>query len=91
MVGYKKYRGQYYKEETRNTLKNKDNLQKWHIVSFRDTDGQIKKGKVIESSLSNIKIILQHQWKYTNWEIRVIKKKNIESLENIKVLNRRLK
>jgi hypothetical protein len=28
MVGYKKYRGQYYKEETRNTLKNKDNLQK---------------------------------------------------------------
>jgi FKBP-type peptidyl-prolyl cis-trans isomerase 2 len=61
MVGYKKYRGQYYQEKTRATLKNKDNLQKGHIVSFKDTDGQTKKGKVIESSLSNIKIVLQHE------------------------------
>ncbi|MEI6426743.1 MAG: hypothetical protein WCO66_05360, partial [Candidatus Absconditabacteria bacterium] len=90
MVKYKKYRGKYYQEEKRQELKNKDNLKIGHIISFKDAKGNWKKGKVIKSSLSTLTVVLQENGVYKNSNIETIQKKDIQKLEDIRILNKLL-
>ncbi|MEI7918702.1 MAG: hypothetical protein WCH65_00355 [bacterium] len=64
MVHYKKYRGKYIQEVEWNKLKSRDLLKKGNIISIPTTNG-IQKAKVISSDFNNLKVIVQHDGKYT--------------------------
>lgn len=90
IVHYKKYRGKYVQEWEWNKLKSRDLLKKGNIVSIPTAHG-IQKAKVIDSNLDTLKVILQHNGKYTGWEIITIKKKDIKNLWAVRILNKQKK
>lgn len=87
MVKYKKYRGKYIQQEERKKLKLRDNLKKTNIVSVK-TDEWRKKGKIIWSNLTDLKILLQENGNYNSWKIISIKKKDKEKLQEVRILNK---
>lgn len=90
MVHYKKYRWKYYQQKTREKFKERDQLKKWNIISF-STGQWYKKAKILSSSLDELRIIFQKNWKYTWWEIVSIQKKDIQKLWEVRILNRQKK
>jgi len=88
MVGYKKYRGKYIQQEERNKLKARDQLKKWTIISI-STGEWVKKAKVLSSSFDELKIIIQKDWRYSWWKIISIQKKDMQTVWNIRILNKR--
>ena len=87
IVGYKKYRGTYIQDKQWDILKARDLLKKWNIISFT-TDQWPKKGKILLSSLDELKIIIQHDGTYIWWDVVSIKKKDIKALWSIRILNK---
>jgi hypothetical protein len=90
MVHYKKYRGKYVQEAKWTQLKARDVLKKWNIVSLPTANG-IQKAKVISSDLNELKVILQHDGKFTGWDIMTISKKDIKNLWEVRILNKQKK
>jgi hypothetical protein len=87
MVGYKKYRGKYTQEQKWNELKTKDQLRKGNIISYK-SNNEWKKGKVIKSSLDDLEVALQNDGKYSGGKTETILKKDVDSLEDLRVLNK---
>ena len=90
MVHYKKYRGKYVQEAKWTQLKARDVLKKWNIVSLPTANG-IQKAKVISSDLNELKVILQHDGKFTGWDIMTISKKDVKNLWEVRILNKQKK
>lgn len=90
MVKYKKWRGKYVQEEERKKLKARDNLKKRNIISVK-TDEWRKKGKIIESNLTDLKILLQEDGNYHSGKILTIKKKDKDKLKEVRILNKQHK
>jgi hypothetical protein len=42
---------------------------------------------VLSSSLDELKIVFQHEWRYSWWEVISIKKKDIQQLWDVRILN----
>jgi hypothetical protein len=90
MVNYKKYRGKYVQEGERKKLKTRDNLKKRNIVSVK-TDEWQKKGKIIWSNLTDLKILLQENGNYHSRKTITIKKKDKDKLKEVRILNKQQK
>ncbi len=86
IVKYKKYRGKYIQQKKWDELAARDHLKKWSIISF-PTWQWVKKAKVLSSSLDELKIVFQHEWRYSWWEVISIKKKDIQQLWDVRILN----
>lgn len=90
MVNYKKYRGKYVQEGERKKLKVRDNLKKRNIISVK-TDEWRKKGKIIWSNLTDLKILLQENGNYHSGKIITIKKKDKDKLKEVRILDKQQK